>query len=56
MFKKYPDKCNLSVKENVFHAKKIIIQNSMKMQIIHNLTIIYMIIVLYITEHNRLML
>lgn len=27
MFKNYPDKCNLSVKENVFHAKKIIIQN-----------------------------
>lgn len=27
MFKNYTDKCNLSVKENLFHAKKIIIQN-----------------------------
>lgn len=27
MMKSYPDKCSLSVKENVFHAKKIIIQN-----------------------------
>lgn len=27
MFKKYEDKCNMSLKENVFHAKKVIIQN-----------------------------
>lgn len=27
MYKDYSDKCNLSVKENVFHAKKIIIEN-----------------------------
>lgn len=27
MYKKLIDKCNLSVKENVFHAKKVIIQN-----------------------------
>ncbi|SHJ47037.1 Fic family protein [Paramaledivibacter caminithermalis] len=27
IFKNYPDKCRLSVKENIFHAKKIIIQN-----------------------------
>ncbi|WP_051533734.1 Fic family protein [Desulfitibacter alkalitolerans] len=26
-FKNYPDKCNMSVKENVFHAKKLIVQN-----------------------------
>jgi len=27
MYKEYCDKCDLSLKENVFHAKKIIIQN-----------------------------
>ena len=35
MYKKYPDKCRLSVKENIFHAKKTIIQsiyNSAKLE------------------------
>ena len=27
VFKNYSNKCNLSIKENIFHAKKIIIQN-----------------------------
>ncbi|SKC90483.1 Fic family protein [Maledivibacter halophilus] len=27
IFKNYSNKCNLSIKENIFHAKKIIIQN-----------------------------